>query len=179
MNLLFRRITTIMVFANILLGLCSCGMAESYKEFSITNITGYDVDNYISADELDFARVQGITMIPEIKEIRHGVYIIYISAYSKDKPKRVEVKELSLAVDNKVVLKLEDTQRISLESNQDNIYEGTIDGGTFTEDDIDITDGQQMDLIIQVEVAEDEQMVTKDVLFRIEVRIFKSFVVPT
>lgn len=59
-------------------------MEESYKKFNIANIIGHSVEDYVSSDSMEFARIKDITIIPKIKEIRHGEYIIYVSAYSKE-----------------------------------------------------------------------------------------------
>lgn len=67
-------------------------MENSYKKFNIEGITNYDVWNYVDSNELDFARIEDVIIVSEIKEINHGEYIIYISAYSKTEANQIMVK---------------------------------------------------------------------------------------
>ena len=78
-----RSVMIIMLSIGMILGLCSCRMKESYKEFNIKNITSSVNDNYFTSDDFSFARIQNVVIVPKIKAINHEEYIIYISAYSK------------------------------------------------------------------------------------------------
>ena len=87
-----RNVMIIMLSIGMILGLCSCRMKESYKEFNIKNITGSVNDNYFTSEDFSFARIQNVVIIPEVKAINHEEYIIYISAYSKSGKEIVQIK---------------------------------------------------------------------------------------
>ena len=90
-----RSVMIIMLSIGMLLGLCSCRMKESYKEFNIKNITGSVNDNYFTSDDFSFARIQNVVIVPEVKAINHEEYIIYISAYSKSGKETVQIQSCS------------------------------------------------------------------------------------
>ena len=79
-----KTVLMIMLSISMILGICSCRIEESYKEFDITGINYNVNDDYFTSEEYSFARIQNVVIIPEIKAINHGEYVIYISAYSKN-----------------------------------------------------------------------------------------------
>lgn len=179
MKKIYKRVMIVMIFIGTLLGLCSYCMENSYKEFDIEGIADYNVWNYIDSDELDFARIEDVIIVPEIKEINHGEYIIYISAYSKTEANQIMVKTLYMKEDENILLDYELNQNIFLEKNQENLFEGWIAGGTFSENDIEISDGKELYLIVQVVMSKENEDITEDILFKINVKGYKSLVMPT
>lgn len=175
MNRFGRGITIVMIAISALLGLCSCRLEESYKEFIITNITDCDVNDYISSANLEFARIGDITIIPEIKEVKHGEYLIYLSAYSGIETNCIIVKNLTMAVRDKVFLEHELNQKIVLEQSENNIYEGWIGGGSFTENEVDISNGQELRLTLQLQIEKGSERVSKNIDYEIKVKIYKTW----
>ena len=169
----------IMLSISTLSGLCSCRMEESYKEFNVKNITDNLNANYFVSDKFDFAKVENVVIIPEIKEVNHGEYIIYISAYSETGTENIIVKNVILKEDKDDLLNHELNKEIQFEKNPDAIYEGWIDGSTFTEEEIEIADGKEYDFIVQVESIKNDVAVSENITFEIVVKGYKSFVVPT
>ena len=168
-----------MLSISTLLNLCSCRMEESYKEFNIKNITDNLSENYFTSDKFDFARLENVVFIPEIKEVNHGEYIIYISAYSETGTEQIKIKNVILKENEVVLLDHKLNKEILLEENSESIFEGWIDGGTFTEEEIDIIDGKEFDFIIQAEIIKEDKSVSENITFEILVKGYKSFVTPT
>lgn len=169
----------VMLFISTLFGLCSCRMEESYKEFTIKNITDNLNQNYFASDKFDFAKVENVVIIPEIKEVNHGKYIIYISAYSETGRESIVVKNVILKEDKDDLLNHELNKEIQFEKNSNAIYEGWTDGGTFTEEEIEMADGKEYDFIVQTEIIKNDATVSENIAFEIVVKGYKSFVTPT
>lgn len=169
----------IMLSISMLLGLCSCRMSESYKEFNINNITDNLNEDFFTSEKFAFARFQNVVIIPEIKAINHGEYVIYLSIYSKNGNERVQIKNVIFKEKESVLLNRELGEKIEFEKNADSIYEGWIDGGTFTEDNSKVVDGKKYDLVIGVEVINNGVHASENITFEIVVKGYKSFVWPT
>ena len=174
----FRNILLPILLVSVLFNMCSCNLEESYKEFVVDKISEYDVQEYFVSDELDFARVDDVVIIPEIKEIHHGEYIIYISAYSERELKDITIKSVSLKTENKIILESKSALFIHLEKNQDKIFEGWIDCGTFTEDDVEVFDGTELFLTLQLQTEKGAESITEEINYVIRVKIYKSWVTP-
>lgn len=179
MKKIFRSVVIIMLSLSTLLSLCSCHMEESYKEFYIKKITDNVNENYFESDKFDFAKIESVVLIPEIKAINHGEYIIYISAYSETGTENIVVKNVILKENKDDLLNYELNKEIQFDKTSEVIYEGWIDGGTFTEDAIEISDGKEFDLIVQVENMKNDTTISENITFEIVVKGYKSFVTPT
>lgn len=81
--------------------------------------------------------------------------------------------------DENILLDDEPNLNIFLEKNQENLYEGWITRGTFSENDIEISDGKELYLIVQVVMSKENEDITEDILFKINVKGYKSLVMPT
>ena len=154
-------------------------MEESYKEFYIKTITDNINENYFESDEFGFEKIEGVVLIPEVKEINHGEYIIYISAYSETGTENILVKNIMLKDNKGDLLNYELNKDIKFDKTSEAMYEGWIDGGTFTEDEIEISDGKEFNLIVQVENKNYDETTSKKIVFEIVVKGYKSFVTPT
>lgn len=157
-----RSVMIIMLSIGMILGLCSCRMKESYKEFNIKNITGSVNDNYFTSEDFSFARIQNVVIIPEVKAINHEEYIIYISAYSKSGKEIVQIKNVVFKEKETVLLNNELGNKIEFEQNSNSIYEGWIDGGTFTEETLKVADGKKYYIIIEVDVFDNGLNISKN-----------------
>ena len=174
-----RSVMIIMLSIGMILGLCSCGMKESYKEFNIKSITGSVNDNYFTSEDFSFARIQNVVIIPEVKAINHEEYIIYISAYSKSGKEIVQIKNVIFKEKESVLLNNELGNKIEFEQNANSLYEGWIDGGTFTEETLKVADGKKYDIIIEVDVFDNGLNISKSLTFEMDIKGYKSFVWPT
>lgn len=174
-----RSVMVVMLSIGMILGLCSCRMKESYKEFNIKNITGNVNENYFTSDEFSFARIQNVVIIPEVKAINHGEYVIYISAYSKNGKETVQIKNVIFKEKETVLLNNELGNTITFEQNTSSIYEGWINGGTFTEESLKVADGKKYDIIIEVDVLDNGLNISKNLTFEMDIKGYKSFVWPT
>ena len=174
-----RSVMIIMLSIGMILGLCSCRMKESYKEFNIKNITGSVNDDYFTSDDFSFARIQNVVIVPEVKAINHEEYIIYISAYSKSGKETVLIKNVIFKEKEIVLLNNELGNMIVFEQNANSIYDGWIDGGTFTEETLKVANGKKYDIIIEVEVFDNGLNISKNLTFEMDIKGYKSFVWPT
>lgn len=174
-----RILIVIILSASIILVLCSCGMKESYKEFNIKNITGDVNDNYFTSEEFSFARIRNVVIIPEVKAISHGEYVVYVCAYSKSGKEIVEIKSLTLKEKESVLLNNALDNVIEFEQNTNSIYEGWSNAGTFTEKSLDVSDGKKYDIVIEAEVFDNGLNISKSLTFEMEIKGYESFVWPT
>ena len=173
------RVMIVMLIISFLVVLCSCRMEESYKEFNIKNISNNLNDNYFESDDFDFAKFENVVFIPEIKEIHHGEYIIYISAYSESGTEQIKVKSVILKEKEDVLLEYKLNKNILLEENKDSIFEGWIDGGRFTESTVEIEDDKAYELIVQAEIANNTAIMSGSIVYEVVVKGYKSFLAPT
>jgi hypothetical protein len=173
------RYAIIMLVLGMILGLCSCRMSDSYKEFNIKNITGSVNDNYFTAEEFSFARIQNVVVIPEVKAINHGEYAIYVSAYSKSGKEIVQIKNVIFKEKDAVLLNNELGNKIEFKQKDNSMYDGWINGGTFTEEDLKVVDGKKYDIIIEVDVFDNGLKTSKKLTFEMDIKGYKSFVWPT
>lgn len=174
-----RSVMIIMLSMGVLLGLCSCRMKESYKEFKINNITDNLHNDYFTTEEFSFARIQDVVIIPEVKAINHGEYVIYISVYSKNGKESVQIKNVVFKEKETILFNNELDKKIEFKENAESIYEGWTDGGTFTEESLKVADGKKYDLVIEVEVIKNGAHISENITFEIVVKGYKSFVWPT
>ncbi|MGN0517630.1 MAG: hypothetical protein ACI4II_02770 [Acutalibacteraceae bacterium] len=174
MKKFIRAITTILLIV-ILLGMTACHTKQSLKEFNIKNISGFENEDYFTSSQFDFARVEDVVIIPEIKEINYDEYIIYVTSYSKTE-KEVTVKNVCIKENEKTLLEHQLNKKVSFNKNAQNIFTGVVDGETFNKDDIAITDGKSFNLIVQVEVQKDDISVVTDITYEVNVKTYKSFV---
>ena len=179
MKIALRSTIIIILSISMFLGLCSCRMKESYKEFNIKNITGNMDEDYFTSENFAFARLQDVVIIPEIKAINHSEYIIYLSVYSKTGEEDVQINSVLFREKETVLLDRALNKIIEFEENSESIYEGWIDGGTFTGETLSVADGKEYILVIEAEVTKNDVHVSKDVTYEIVVKGYKSFVLPT
>ncbi len=169
----------IMLIIGVLSVLPSCRLKESYLEFNIKNVTNNQTDDYFTSEELNFAKFENVVFIPEIKAVDHQNYKIYISAYSKSDEDKVTIKSVSLRDNDNILLSSQLGKEITFEKNDDAVYEGWIDGGTFTKQTVEIADGQEYSLEIEIEIMKDNEIFSKKIAYEIIVKGHKSFVFPT
>lgn len=156
-----------------------CRLEESFKEFYIKGITDNQNKDFFTSAEFDFARVQDVVIITKMKEINHGEYILYISAYSKQGKEDVQINKVVIKEQEDVLLECVLDKKIDFEKNATSIYKGWIVGSTFTDDVLKVSNGKIYDLIIEVEVINDGKYALKEMVFEVEVKIYKSLVLPT
>ena len=82
-----------------LLGLSSCRLEDSYKEFFVKGISDNNKE-YFTSEEFDFARLEDVIIIPTIKEINHGKYRIFVSAYSEKGEGTVNIEKVTIKESN-------------------------------------------------------------------------------
>lgn len=169
----------IMLSVSMLLGLCACRLRESYKEFHIKNITGNVNEEYFTSEDFSFARIQNVVIIPEVKAVNHGEYVIYISAYSKSGKEIVQIKNVMFKENETVLLNNKLGAEMKFEQNTNALYEGWINGGTFTEESLKVANGKKYDIIIDVDVFDNGSHISKSLTFEMDIKGYKSFVWPT
>lgn len=100
-----NRIVVIMLVIAMILGLSSCRLEDSYKEFFIKGISDNKNKEYFTSEEFDFARLEDVVIVPTIKEINHGKYQVFVSAYSEKGDEIVKI--------NKVTIKSSDSDSVN------------------------------------------------------------------
>lgn len=173
-----NRIVVIMLVIAMILGLSSCRLEDSYKEFFIKGISDNKNKEYFTSEEFDFARLEDVVIIPTIKEINHGKYQVFVSAYSEKGNEIVKI--------NKVTIKSSDSDSVNYDldggiifEKKDTKYEGTLEVGTFTEENIEMFDGKEFTIIVNAGLLMDDVYFSKDITYEIKVIIYRSFICPT
>ncbi len=82
---------------------CSGCMQESYKEFRVDKIYDCSKENYFVDEAFDFARIENVVFIPEIKKVNHEEYRVYISAYCKTESKKINILNVCLKANEKII----------------------------------------------------------------------------
>ena len=173
MESIYKKLMATMTFASMLFVLCSCYFTKSFDEFIVENVTVENENEYTSAQELAFARIEGVTFVPFVKAIDDGppTYGIFLSAYANEVPENIVLKKYVVTVEDTVIFGKEETQSFLLELNENGIFQKTIQVGTFTEEEYLATKhGFKFDLTFQVEVTKGGQVFTKDIVFNMKVK---------
>ena len=160
-----------------LFSLCSCRLEESYKEFIIKDITDYKDEDYFSSDRFDFARVDDVVIIPTINP-GASKYTLWISAHSENASETVIIKKMLLKEKEIVLLNYDLNQEVEFKENGESAYEGTI-RARFTDEEVEIKSGKKFELVIEAEVIKNGTSISKSITYEIEVRGYRSFVLPT
>lgn len=137
-----------------------------------------EVEEHFTAEQLDFARIEDVLIIPEIKEIDHGKYVIYVSVYSKVENKKILIENVSMREGDKSLFNYELNEKILFEKNEQGVEEGWIEAGTFTDEIVEVADGKSYSLSIQIEIEREESVITKDIEYELLIKGYKSFVMP-
>ena len=182
MKKLFECANFLLIFVGIIASLCSCRIADSYKEFKFDNIP-QSIENVsediLVSEELAFARVEDTVFIPLIKAVNHDDYNIFIALYSNSDEKSVSIKNYSIKDDNDIILCGESDIEIEFEKSDNSMYEDRINIGSFTEADIDISNGKEYTLVLETEFIKNGVFVSKTLTYDFVIIGYKSFVVPT
>ena len=185
---ILNKVMIIALFVSLLLNLSSCFSEsciiafipqESYKEFRVKNITYEVSDDYFTSEEMSFARINNVVIIPEVKAITHEEYIIYVLAYSKSGNEIVQIRNVVFKEKEVVLFKNEVDEELEFEQFDKSIYKAWINGGIFTEESVIVASGKKYDLIIEVDVFDDGSNFSKDIIFEIDIIGYKSVVWPT
>ncbi len=160
----------------LILSLCSCSIKESYIEFKIKGIENFNAGDSSSWDDMEFAFVEDILLVPSIKQINHGTYILYVSAYTRSKPDNVVVKSVVMTENEKNILSNQTQQKIVFDLTDNNIFDGYIKAGTFDNTNNTIVDGNIIKLTISIEVRKESVSFIEDKNYEITVKGYKSLV---
>ena len=174
-----KQAQTIVVALSVimLLSLCSCKMEDSYKEFELKNVPDGAKVNYFTSDEFSFARIASVVIIPQIREINHGEYIVYITAMSEAGTESVTIKNCTLEAGPKKLLECDLNTEMMFEEKQSSLYESWIEGGTFVNTDVAV--GETYAFTVQAECEIDGVSSFETLCFEFVVKGYKSFVTPT
>lgn len=169
----------IVFVTGLIFSLHSCRLEESYKDFVIENFSNYGIEGYFNSDELDFARVNNVVIVPEIKEVDWGKYVIYISAHSETGKEQITVEKISLEKGENIVFSQKIDENIIFQEISDNLFDGWINGGYFTENDLKFENGKNLYLTVQILVADDIQKTTEEISYQITMIQYMSFAAST
>lgn len=153
-------------------GLLSCFLVESYKDFHVEGIDDYGTEEYFTSDELDFARIKGVVIEPDVWERAWGEYGVYIGANSKTGQEQVVVKSVTLKKDGNVFFSQEIEQEIPFDASSESIYpegiyHGYINCGVFTDADVELISQKKLYLTAEVQVNDGTETVTKEIPYEI------------
>lgn len=175
---IYKNKIFLIIIVLLFLGISTCNMQDSYKRFYIEKLSDCSLEEYFDLEELKFARIGEIIIVPEIKEIRHGEYIIYLSAYSESGLENITIKNVSLKDDLGIFFEQEVDKQIPFENQLENMYEGWIDVGTFHKEKTELLNGRKIYLIIQAQVDLQNQSIKEEKIYEITIKGYKSLVLP-
>ena len=69
-------------------------------------------------------------------------------------------------------------QEVEFKENGESAYEGTI-RARFTDEEVEIKSGKKFELVIEAEVIKNGTSISKSITYEIEVKGYRSFVLPT
>ena len=172
-----RILIAVILVVCMLLGLSSCRLEDSYKEFVVKGISDNNKE-YFTSEEFDFARLEDVIIIPTIKEINHGKYRIFVSAYSEKGEGTVNIDKVTIKESNTDLFNYDLDDRIIFEKKHA-MYEGTLEAGIFTEEMIEIFDGKEFNIVVKAGLLLNDEYFSKEITCEIKVKIYQSFVCPT
>lgn len=169
-------ITILMVF---LLGLSSCFMKESYKDFHVSKIDDFSVDEYFTSNELSFARTNGVVIAPYIHATNHHEYTVDIILFSKREQKSIKVKSVTIKEEEKNFFSQEVNQNKSLKKTENGILEEWVTCGIFTDEKINLSDGKKLYLTVEIQIENESQITVEEINYEVTVIQYKSYLTPT
>ena len=157
-------IAAIIIFSlGLIFVLLSRALTESYKDFYVENIDNHTKSEYFSSNELDFARVNGVVIVPSIHAINHGEYAVDIIAYSETGLEQITVKRLSLRENENIFFKQEEQQRGVFEETEEGIFKERIETGIFFESDVELPGQKKLYLTAEIMVNDGTQETVKEI----------------
>ena len=169
-------ITISMVF---LLGLSSCFMKESYKDFHVSKIDDIPVEEYFTSNELSFARTNEVVIAPYIHATNHHEYTVDIILFSKQEQKSIKVKSVSIKEEENIFFSQEVNQNSSLKKSENGILEEWITSGIFTDEKINLSDGKKLYLTVEIQVKKGSQITVEEINYEVTIIQYKSYLTPT
>ncbi|MBR4743909.1 MAG: hypothetical protein IK082_06950 [Oscillospiraceae bacterium] len=163
---LIRNVATVLVVLLLLLLSCaSCGHL-AYSYFTVDELQDYQIEDYFKVDELDFARIEGLVIIPSVKQTSHESCCIYLEVYSEKTHQIVTIKEVEATYYSRQYFCLKEYP-IHLEYINDiGLYMDVVEAGTIPRDSSDTTKNQYIDLMVSLQVDDS----FKEVRYRINIK---------
>lgn len=179
-----KKYVCLMIFLFIILTgfflvLCSCFMKESYKDFYVSKIDDFTMEEYFTSNELSFARMDDVVIAPYIHATNHDEYTVDIILYSKLEQKQVTVKSVSIKEDEHIFFSQEIKQSDTLKRNENGIFQEWIRSGTFTGEEVNLSDGKKLYLTVQIQVEKGTQKTIEEICYEIVIIQYMSFLTPT
>ncbi len=159
--------------------LCSLGLEESYKDFYVEKIDDYEKKDYFTLDELDFARVGNVVVVPGICATNHGEYTVNVDVYSQTGTENVIVKSVRVRDSEGIFYTQEDEEEAVFREPQDGIFRGHTKGGVFFETDTELHDHKKLYVTVQVQVENNGQKEIEEMDYEITIIQYMSHVLPT
>ncbi len=163
----------------LLILMTSCGIEESYKDFYVQKIDNYEVKEYFTSDELEFAQIDDIVIVPYIHATNHGEYTVDVIAYSQTEPEQIMVKSVCISDDKNTFYNQETEQEAVFRKSQDGIFEGWARSGVFYETDVDLSSNKNLYITVHVQVGDGIEKKAKQIDYEVTIVQYWSHVVPT
>lgn len=163
----------------IFLSFSSCRIEDSYKEFFVKGFDAEIDDKCFTSEKYDFARIEDVIIEPSIKEINHGEYRIFVSAYSQTGEETVKIKKITVKESDVEVYSSDLLEIVNFDKKFNEVYEGTFVAGLFTDDMIEIYHNKEFSLIVEAELFVGDDYYSKQKTFEVSVVVHKSPVFPT
>lgn len=190
MKKLLKRFALIILSVGLLFSLCSCRLVDSYTGFyvksdgqdvEITILTDDIREEYLTSHKFDFATLGDVVFIPVMKEIAHGVYRVGVSANSQNGDEEIQIQNLTLKTDNRILFEFNSSENIFLEKNTHSSYTGWSDVVDFSEEEtrISVVRDTKFELITDVVVIKNGKTLFRTITYNIVVKIGKTILTPT
>ena len=163
----------------ILMCFSSCRLEDSYKEFFVKGFDDEIDEKCFTSEKYDFAKIEDVIIEPSIKEINHGEYRIFISAYSQTGEETVKINKIIVKESDVEVYSSDLHEIVNFDEKLNEVYEGTLIAGLFTDEMIEIYHNKEFSLAVEAELFVGDDYYSKQTTFEISVVVNKSPVLPT
>lgn len=156
----------------------SCRLEDSYKEFFVKGFDSTIDKECFTSEKYNFATINNVIIKPSVKEVVHGKYRVFISAYSKTGSEMVKIKKVIIKDEYAEVSTFDLDECITFKNDSDEIHKGNI-SVEFTEEEMEIFNDKKFSIVVLTELSSEDGFYSKEITFEISVTIYQSFVFPT
>lgn len=190
-----KKLLLLILLTSVICSFCSCSLklVNSYMHINVDVVTDFRLredfspDDYLTSDLFEFAKIENIVVAPRIREAVETIsdgerargYNIFISSYSPTGLENIVIKNFVLKESENILVSHEINKNVQFEKLSDaECYEGTVIE-FFAEEEYKMIGGKEYILIIGVQIVKDNEIISKDIAYKLATIQYKDFVWPT
>lgn len=167
----------------------SCHSSYVY-DFEIPMLIDYSIHEYISSEDLEFMRIDGVAIVPTIQAIKYEdsengtqmVYAVYMNSYSVFAVENLSITGISIYADDGTELytKSDLDHCVMLEYSSDTgAYEESFIYAEFLEQNVIDKSNGKFSLVVCVQMDNAQKHVEKELVFDFIVKTYTRPILPT